>query len=253
VSPRQGPSNRTKASGGTGAGSGKAARNRNARERLAEQRAAQRKRERTRTIVTWSVTGVIAAALATGAAWAVFDQQRKTDRPATLPTPAPRGNDSAPPPWPLPADPVAGAKAAGLSVQPMEGTAKHFHAHVDILAGGKPVAVPANIGVSPAQQAMSELHTHDDTGLIHIEAPTTNKRYTLGQLFDEWQVKLAATGIGGLKTDAKNTLSAYVDGKPQTGDPAAIELLPHREIALVYGPPGAKVDVPKSYNFRSGE
>jgi hypothetical protein len=86
-----------------------------------------------------------------------------------------------------------------------------------------------------------------------IEAPTTNKRYTLGQLFDEWQIKLSATGIGGLKNDGKNTLTAYISGKKQTGDPASIELTAHREIALVYGPAGAKVNVPASYKFPQGE
>ncbi|MGH3391482.1 MAG: hypothetical protein ACRDOO_21650 [Actinomadura sp.] len=87
----------------------------------------------------------------------------------------------------------------------------------------------------------------------HIEAPTANKHYTLGQLFQEWQVDLSATALGGLKADAANTLSVYVNGKKQTGDPASIELLPRRQIALVYGPANAKVNIPSSYTFEQGE
>jgi hypothetical protein len=156
------------------------------------------------------------------------------------------------PPWPLPADPLAGAKAAGLDIGVMEATNKHFHAHLDVLVNGQKITVPDNLGIAANGQQLAELHTHDDSGVLHIEAPTT-KRYTLGQLFDEWNVRLTAAAIGGLKTDATHTLIAYVNGKPQTGDPAAIELTAHREIALVYGPKGQKIPVPSSYNFPQGE
>jgi hypothetical protein len=215
----------------------------NARERIAAARAAEKRRERRRWIVMIAVTGAVVAALVGGAAWAI-SRENKTEQAA---------QDTAKPPWPVPADPVAGAKAAGLDVQPMEGTAKHFHTHLDILVNGKPVEVPANIGIGRGGQGMSELHTHDARGVLHIEAPTASKRYNLGQLFKTWQVTLSATQIGGLKADGANTLTAYEDGKKQSGDPAAIELTAHREIALVYGPAGAKVNVPSSYKFEQGE
>lgn len=240
----------TKSGKGT---SSKAAKRQGARERIAVQRAAERRRERMRWIITWSITGAVVAVLGGLGTWALMDQNSKAAKPGGLPTPLREGSDTAMPPWPLPADPLAGARAAGLSVAPMEGTAAHFHAHLDIIVNGQPVTVPGNLGISPTQQALSEMHTHDERGVIHLEAPTKGKRYILGQFFDSWQVKLTPTGIGGLKTDAGHTLIAYVDGKQQTGDPAAIELLSHREIALVYGPAGAKVDVPKSYAFQSGE
>lgn len=89
--------------------------------------------------------------------------------------------------------------------------------------------------------------------MLHIEAPTDDKRYILGQLFSEWDVRLDADGIGGLDVDGENSLRAYVDGKRVTGNPASIELAEHHQIALVYGPKDAKVDVPASYDFQSGE
>jgi hypothetical protein len=60
------------------------------------------------------------------------------------------------------------------------GTAKHFHAHLDVMVNGQNVPVPANLGVAATGNAMAELHTHDATRMLHIEAPTSNKRYTLG-------------------------------------------------------------------------
>jgi hypothetical protein len=219
-----------------------------ARERMAAARAAEKRRERRRWITTFAVAGTVVAALAVGVVWTIVAD----DKPAALPHPAAASGTSMPP-WPLPGDPVAGAKAAGLDVQPMEGTAKHFHAHLDVLVNGQNVPVPANLGVAAAGNAMAELHTHDATGMLHIEAPTPNKSYTLGQVFDEWNVMLSATALGGLKTDATHTLTAYINGKPQAGEPAAIELTPHRQIALVYGPKDAKVKVPAAYAFPAGE
>jgi hypothetical protein len=134
----------------------------------------------------------------------------------------------------------------------MEGTALHFHTHLDILVDGKQVAVPAGLGIADSGQEMAELHTHDTTGIVHIEAPTTSKRYTLGQLFTEWNLRLDATDLGDLKAGGDRTLTAYVDGRRQGGDPAAIELTRHREIALVYGPANARPKVPSSYAFPAG-
>jgi hypothetical protein len=220
-----------------------------AKERIAAARAAEKRRERMRWLITFSVTGVIVAALALGATLAI---KGKSGKPTALPKNTP-ANGTGAPPWPLPADPVVGARTAGLSIGPLEGTAKHFHSHLDVIINGQKVPVPGNMGIATSGQQLAELHTHDTTGVLHIEAPTTTKRYILGQLFDEWNVRLTATTIGALKTDATHTLTAYVDGKPRPGDPATIELTPHREIALVYGPKGQKVNVPSSYNFPAGE
>ncbi len=118
---------------------GKPAGRPSAKARLAAARAAERRRERRNWIITFAVVAVVVAALAVGAAWAIIKQ----NRPKPLPTPVAMGSDTALPPWPVPADPVAGARAAGLDVRPMEGTAKHFHAHLDIVVNGKPG--PANL------------------------------------------------------------------------------------------------------------
>lgn len=78
-------------------------------------------------------------------------------------------------------------------------------------------------------------------------------RYTLGQVFAEWDVRLHEQGIGGFDVDGSNTLRAYVDGELVPGDPADIELTPRRQIALVFGPADAEIDVPDSYEFQPGE
>jgi hypothetical protein len=166
------------------------------------------------------------------------------------------GGDKAPavarPSWPRPDDTANRARAIGLSVAPMEGTARHFHVHLDVLVDGRPVQVPAGLGIASSGRELSELHTHDTSGVLHIEAPTTGRRYVLGQLFTEWNVRLDAGDMGGLRAGGGRTLAAYVDGRRQSGDPADVELTPHREIALVYGPATAHPKVPAAYRFEPG-
>jgi hypothetical protein len=237
-------------------GRGGTAARRSARERLAAERAAEERRRRQRRIVTWAASGGVAAVLVAGGVWLTASgggsgkgAAKTAGTSGAVAATAATGR----PPWARPDDTADRARTEGLAVAPMEGTARHFHTHLDILVDGKTVPVPANLGIAASGDAMSELHTHDATGVLHIEAPTTGKRYTLGQLFTEWNVRLSATQVGGLTADGTRTLTAYVDGKKQTGDPAAIELTPHREIALVYGTANAGARVPASYAFPDGE
>lgn len=231
----------------------KAERKRSARERLAAEREAQRKRARTRRIATVSAAVVAGVALVGLGGWALIGKHDKPAKAATLPKPVSQTGSTTLPPWPVPADTIVGAKVAGLTVNGMEGTVQHFHTHLDIIVNGNPETVPANLGISAAEQSISELHTHDTRGVLHVESTSAAQRFVLGQAFTEWRVKLTPTALGGLTVDGKNTLTAYVDGKKWTGDPAAIELKPHREIALVYGPADQKISVPSSYAFQPNE
>lgn len=74
-------------------------------------------------------------------------------------------------------------------------------------------------------------------------------RYTLGQLFNQWNVALDATRIGGLRSGAGMTLRAFVDGVEVPGNPAAVELRDHQQVALVYGPSRSPVSPPATYDF----
>jgi hypothetical protein len=156
------------------------------------------------------------------------------------------------PPWQAPPDAPARAKAAGLQLGAM-GTAEHYHVHLDVLANGRPVPVPANIGVDGNSGAMSFLHTHDPGGVVHIEAGRAGQQFTLGQLFTQWDVRLSATQVGSLKAGAGHTLTAYVDGTQVSGDPARLILAAHQQIALVYGPAGETPTVASSYPFAPGD
>ncbi|WP_051824387.1 hypothetical protein [Kitasatospora aureofaciens] len=224
------------------------------RARVAALRAAEVRHARARRWLRIGLIGLLVLVVIGGIAVVIATNQDST-APSGVPA-HPRTTAegrTTPPPWDAPADVAAAVKAAGLPMLGAEGTALHIHAHLDVYADGHAVAVPALVGIDESAQKISPLHTHDTTGVIHVESPVSAD-FTLGQFLTEWQVSASADHLGGLRTDATHTLTAYVDGKAVSGDPAAIPLNAHDEIALVYGTAAenAAVSVPSSYNWPSG-
>ena len=125
------------------------------------------------------------------------------------------------------------------------GLVLHFHTHIDIFVDGKKVTVPALVGINGGAGWLTELHTHDDRGVIHIEAQK-KRDFTVGQFFAEWAVYLNAHSIGGY-----SGMKWYLNGKLQTGNPQTLVFKPHQEIAFVVGKAPAKI--PSSFKFSPGE
>jgi hypothetical protein len=122
--------------------------------------------------------------------------------------------------------------------------AYHVHAVLRVYVEGRQVPVPANIGIDPQAGSMASTHTHDATGLVHIEA---SERYpfTLGTFFTVWGVKFTNTQLGGYLAGKGNVLSAYVNGKP-VSNPAGYVMNPHDDIVVAYGKPGS---FPTSFQY----
>jgi hypothetical protein len=163
---------------------------------------------------------------------------------ATTTTTAPGRQIKAP--WPAPTNNVSALiRNAGLPALPQEMLQYHVHSHLDVFVDGQAVTVPADLGIDRQAGVISPLHTHDDTGIIHVENDTETTFY-LGQLFIEWDVRLDTSCIGAYCGPA-TPIAFYVDGKRQTGDPTKIEFARHREIAIVMGQPPAAV--PAKYDW----
>jgi hypothetical protein len=170
---------------------------------------------------------------------------------------------SAAQPWPAPSNPMELARKAGLVPEPAEQLKYHVHSHLDVFINGKPIIVPAGIGIditNPAvknapdgtghmsyggisppcdQPCISPLHTHDTSGVVHTES-STHKDNTLGQFFIQWDVKLTSDCVDDY-CSPKTPIAIYVDGKKFTGDPNTIPLSDQKEIAIVIGPPPASI------------
>jgi hypothetical protein len=135
----------------------------------------------------------------------------------------------------------------GLTTLPQEAVATHYHAHLDIFVDGKHVVVPKYIGINIGAGYLTELHTHDTRGVIHIESPKENDHFSLGQFVAEWGVFLNSRCIGAYC----DGLKWYLNGKLQTGNPETYVLQSHDEVAIVVGKPPK--EIPKSYKFLGGE
>jgi hypothetical protein len=210
-------------------------------------RARERRRQRLVTLATVGSAGLVAAGLVLIAVLSSTGGARPESL-QDLAGVSGLGHETLPP-WPAPADAVGRAEAAGLSIGPM-GMAEHYHAHLDVIIAGRPVEVPATLGIDAASGAMSGLHTHANDGVLHVEAHETGQLFTLGQLFTEWDVKLTRQQIGGLIAEDGNVLRAYVNGeKAELGNPALIQLEGNQQITVVFGPAEQKIEIPESYDF----
>jgi len=122
-------------------------------------------------------------------------------------------------------------RALGL---PPAGTERfHIHALLRIYVDGILSPIPKNIGIYEPQHIESSLHTHDETGIIHMEA-THPHRFTLGDFFDVWGVKLGPDRVGGLTGRGGDKLHFFLNGRPFS-DPAAHQLRPDDVIVIGYG------------------
>ena len=205
----------------------------------------------------WIAASIIVAFGLAGAVFIAVTSRRGDSTPQNSPgidhPPAALavGADTAPP-WPAPADASAAVAAAGLPMLTAEGTVEHIHVHLDVLVDGHPVSVPADIGIDRNRGRISSLHTHDSSGVIHIESPT-KREFSLGEFFSEWQVSLTSDNIGGLHSGDGKVLRVFVNGTPRPGNPAAITFAAHDEIAIVYGTPQPGETPPASYTFPPGD
>ncbi|MHB8546230.1 MAG: hypothetical protein ACYDAJ_05640 [Nitrosotalea sp.] len=130
----------------------------------------------------------------------------------------------------------------GIECNTSEFTTLHIHAHLDFYVNGNHMTVPERIGIVD-NKCLYWLHTHDSSGVIHIESPQSEE-FTLGQFIDVWN----ATGdfpISGA------TPKIFVNGQSVNTILNDTKIHQHDEIALVYG--NVPTVVPSFYKFDPGE
>jgi hypothetical protein len=169
--------------------------------------------------------GVIAVGAA--AAAAVFligrsggEAAERTVSPASLPG----IQRTAPSAWTNGADDTLNPRLEKMGLSPLETEGQGLHADqtLQIFVHGKPIEVPSGIGIGAGfdnqpgsagpQDFISILHTHDASGVVHVEAPDT-RVYTLGLFFDVWGVYFTDSCLGNLCNEGANRLQVFSDGK----------------------------------------
>lgn len=123
----------------------------------------------------------------------------------------------------------------------------HIHPWLQIFINNQPVTIPGAIGIQNpvvegtapdgsnvyggggSNSCFEPVHTHDDSGVIHIESPT-DTNYTLGNFFQIWAATYAyaivngskapivfsSTDILGFTANSTGTVTLLVDGVKST-------------------------------------
>ncbi|NHI03789.1 hypothetical protein DYY67_0859 [Candidatus Nitrosotalea sp. TS] len=136
----------------------------------------------------------------------------------------------------------------GIPCETQEYTTYHVHAHLDVFVNGQHITVPQYVGImagGPNNQqfvCLYWLHTHDTTGIMHIESPQETN-FTLNQFLDVWK----KTSTGALP-DGEPII--FVNGQEVSTNLESTELHAHDELAIVYGT--APPNIPSFYQFPEG-
>jgi hypothetical protein len=138
------------------------------------------------------------------------------------------------PPWSNNTDQLP-ARLAALDLPQLSDTAGALHHHVQmyIYVDGNPVVIPANIGLS--SQAASPLHTHDTTGLVHVESADPNFQPVLGQFMDVWGPYFTNTCLGDQCNQGNKQLRVFLNGQPYVGDPTLMPLTDLTAVVITFG------------------
>jgi hypothetical protein len=142
------------------------------------------------------------------------------------------------------------ARATKLGLPDPSDTVFHIHGNLSVYTDGKKQTVPANIGIDSQSQFLASLHTHDDSGVVHMEAVQPYP-FKLGQFFTIWGVPFTASQLGSYHTGPGLVLQTWVNGK-QVKDGVNYVMKPHDKIVVGFGKPGS-FPTKSNFQFPAGE
>jgi hypothetical protein len=133
----------------------------------------------------------------------------------------------------------SGETVSGISCDAQEGQRIHIHQHLVIIDHGKPVNIPARVGIPTGKRCIYWLHTHTPDGIVHIEAPQ-DRSFTLEDFFTVWGQPLGPTSAASARVGKREKVKVWVNGKAYPKDPRTIPLVAHADIVIQVGPPFAR-------------
>lgn len=86
----------------------------------------------------------------------------------------------------------------------------HVHPKLEIMINGQKQEIPANLGVGLS--CMNALHTHDSSGVIHVESPE-KRDFTLSDFFAVWNKTYSKDRVLDYKVDATHVIRETVNGQ----------------------------------------
>lgn len=207
--------------------------------RLEREEIQRRQAARSRNRIILIVGAVVIAAVVIGAIVVANGGDDTSPSPTgaavILPDPTSlKGMLQTPPPWDANLQ-QANERLADLELPALSESVLHHHVQLAIYVDGQQVEVPGEVGYSTDLRVFSPLHTHDPTGIVHIESADPNFQPVLGQFMDVWGVYLTDTCLGAECSDADRQLRVFVNGEQYTGDPTLLPLTDLLSIVVTFG------------------
>jgi hypothetical protein len=136
----------------------------------------------------------------------------------------------------------------GVYCDQLEQTAYHHHVLLTIYINDQQVTVPAGVGLAGSPSSPTcyyWLHTHDTTGILHIEAPSGGS-YSLKNFLDIWQ-NFAGTSSSitfPSQLVSSSGWTVYINGKKVNEDLSHVDISSnqawHELITIMYNSPNSK-------------
>ena len=208
-----------------------------AREKAAAEAAARRRRFQIGGgAILLAAAVVVVVVLAIGSGGGSDNSGASSNASSSANTGAQTGVQTSKAPW-KPEYSFLAQRLAALNFPEQSDVGYHVHAELFVYVNGKQITVPANFGIDPQGRFLAPIHTHDSTGIIHLES-TEPYPFTLGETFDIWGVKFSDTQLGAYAAGNGNVLQVWVNGK-QISDPVNYKLKAHDIIIVGYGKSGS--------------
>ena len=100
-------------------------------------------------------------------------------------------------------------REVALSCTTDAATQFHIHPKLTILISGQEQTIPAEVGASGL--CLHPLHTHDASGVIHIESPE-KRDFTLADFFAVWDKPFTKDQILDYRADDRHVIRETVNG-----------------------------------------
>lgn len=128
--------------------------------------------------------------------------------------------------------PLGGQGAPIDNVNCLKNEDYHIHVHLSIIFNSNLIQIPAGIGLTGCAY---EIHTHDVTGVIHVET-SSFKKFTLGEFLSVWGVTAGANNFDDLVGEVSVFINDSGNLSKWEGNINDVEFIPHREITIFVGP-----------------
>ena len=210
-----------------------------------EEREAAARRKRLIQIGTGAAVVVVAAIIAVVALSGGGSSNGKNPKTGPLE----RGLQISAGPWP-PEDSQLPQRLTAMQLPQTSDVIFHIHANMEVYTDGKRQTVPSQVGIDQTHQLLASLHTHDTSGVIHMEAVQPYP-FKLGQFFNVWGVKFTQTQLGAYLVGNGLVLQVWVNGK-QVKSFVNYVMKPHDRIVVGFGKPGS-FPTKNNFKFPAGE